>query len=125
MFEEILEGLNEAQREVALAEGGAILVLAGAGSGKTKTLVARARVLIARGVDPRNICAMTFTNKAAKEMKERLFGGCIRFSRSESSFATKEPAALTLRHRLRPMALGVAIYKTAFRLWKRNLWCKR
>ena len=79
MFDDILKGLNDSQKEVALTENGAVLVLAGAGSGKTKTLVARARVLMARGVNPNNICAMTFTNKAAKEMKERIGEGFFPF----------------------------------------------
>ncbi|MDR0887349.1 MAG: UvrD-helicase domain-containing protein [Candidatus Nomurabacteria bacterium] len=64
--------LNETQREVAEFEGGVALVLAGAGSGKTKTLVARVARLLERGVHPSNICAMTFTNKAAREMMERV-----------------------------------------------------
>lgn len=60
-------------------EASAILVLAGAGSGKTRTLIARAQILMARGVRSDNICAMTFTNKAAREMKNRIGQGRFPF----------------------------------------------
>ena len=67
-----LAGLNEPQREAVMHVDGPIMIIAGAGSGKTKVLTTRIAHLMANKVDPFNILALTFTNKAAKEMKERV-----------------------------------------------------
>src|SRR3989344_4067151 len=64
--------LNEKQREAAYSDDRPLLIVAGAGTGKTRTLTTRIAYLMEKGVPPDKICALTFTNKAAKEMLDRV-----------------------------------------------------
>ena len=72
MNNEILKQLNESQQEAVLYNDGASLVIAGAGSGKTRVLTYKIAWLLEQGMKPWQILALTFTNKAAREMKERI-----------------------------------------------------
>ena len=68
---DILDDLNTSQRAAAMHIDGAMLILAGAGSGKTKTITSRLAYLLANGIDPLSTLTLTFTNKAAGEMRNR------------------------------------------------------
>lgn len=69
---EFLKDLNPQQLEAVTHDVGSVFVIAGAGTGKTRTLTMRIAYLIEQGYDPKRILAVTFTNKAAKEMKARV-----------------------------------------------------
>lgn len=68
----IAKNLNKSQQEAVDYSGGPLLIVAGAGSGKTKTLTGRLAAILESGVLPKNIIAITFTNKAADEMADRV-----------------------------------------------------
>jgi DNA helicase-2/ATP-dependent DNA helicase PcrA len=99
-----LDGLNEAQKQAVTALKGPILVLAGAGSGKTRVITHRILALIESGVDPENILAVTFTNKAAKEMRERVHK--LLATRAGGTMEGRSTPTVTTFH-----ALGVLILR--------------
>lgn len=100
-----LDGLNPAQKEAVLHKDGPLLIVAGAGAGKTKTLTHRIINLIKEGVAPSQILAITFTNKAAKEMGERV-DALLRDERQKTGAAHNERPFMSTFH-----ALGVHILR--------------
>ncbi|QTN31407.1 UvrD-helicase domain-containing protein [Akkermansiaceae bacterium] len=82
------ESLNHAQREAVAAQDGPVMILAGAGTGKTRTVTCRIAHMLERKVSPSEILAVTFTNKAASEMKERIGGMVSKKAAGEMTVCT-------------------------------------
>lgn len=99
------EGLNDPQKEAVLHTDGPLMVLAGAGSGKTRVITHRIVHLIHQGVAPHNILAVTFTNKAASEMRERAVALTRQFPPSNRAVLDSQPVVTTFH------ALGVRLLR--------------
>lgn len=99
------EGLNEPQKSAVLHIDGPLMVLAGAGSGKTRVITHRVVHIIHQGVAPRNILAVTFTNKAAKEMRERVESLVRQFPPSDRAVIDGYPVVTTFH------SLGVRLLR--------------
>lgn len=106
-----LDSLNTEQKKAVLAIEGPVLIVAGAGAGKTKTLTHRILHLIATGVSPERILAITFTNKAAKEMRERVMD--MLGNDPELSNLRRKPPFISTFH-----SLGVQLIKENAELLK-------
>ena len=100
-----LEGLNDPQKEAVLHTDGPLMVLAGAGSGKTRVITHRIVHLIHKGTAPHNILAVTFTNKAAKEMRERVTQLTQKYFPSDRAVIDSQPVVTTFH------SLGVRLLR--------------
>jgi len=100
-----LEGLNDPQKEAVLHTDGPLMVLAGAGSGKTRVITHRIVHIIHQGVSPHNILAVTFTNKAASEMRERVTDLATKWMPADRATLDSLPTVTTFH------ALGVRLLR--------------
>ena len=100
-----LDGLNDPQKQAVLHTDGPLMVLAGAGSGKTRVITHRIVHLIHQGIAPHNILAVTFTNKAATEMRERVDALCREYLPSDRATIDSLPVVTTFH------SLGVRLLR--------------
>ncbi len=143
-----LDSLNPEQREAVEATEGPVLVLAGAGTGKTRVITTRIAHLLSNGVAPQSILAVTFTNKAAKEMQQRVakmvgdlaaseltictfHSFCVRLLRRHASkvgqsekftICDSGDQQVTVRNALRELRVGDAVVKPAMAQSQISLW---
>src|SRR6187401_1405635 len=116
--DELLEGLNEPQRAAVVHEGAPLLVVAGAGSGKTRVLTRRIAWLISeRKAHPGSILAITFTNKAAAEMKERVEELVGRRARIMWVSTFHSACVRILRKEITALDFGGVAYKSSFSIY--------
>lgn len=117
-----LSGLNDRQKEAAEHLEGPLLIVAGAGAGKTKTITHRIAHIIAQGARPDSILAVTFTNKAAAEMRSRALA-LLGLEPSLSPFSSRSPRMTTF-HSLGVQILrehaGTSAIPTSFNIWDRD-----
>ena len=97
MSEGILSKLNQGQKEAATTLEGPMLILAGAGAGKTHTMTSRVAYMVDQGVEPKQVLLLTFTNKAADEMLERVKKYCGEKARGVTACTYHSFCALMLR----------------------------
>lgn len=110
-----LEGLNDPQKEAVQTTKGPVLVVAGAGAGKTRVITHRIAHIISEGVEPHNILAVTFTNKAAKEMRERVEALLSQdISSGSSPFVSTFHALGVYLLRTHHKALGIPLHFSIF-----------
>ena len=110
MNNEFLKQLNESQQEAVLYNDGASLVIAGAGSGKTRVLTYKIAWLLEQGMRPWQILALTFTNKAAREMKERIGREHIGYNSNFTIYDQTDARSL-VKAIIKEMGLDDKVYK--------------
>ena len=108
-----INSLNPAQREAVRTLDGPVLILAGAGTGKTRTVTCRIAHMIERGIDPKGILALTFTNKAATEMAERVAGLVSKEAAKEMTVCTFHSLCVKILRR----EIGRLGYKENFSIY--------
>lgn len=109
----IMENLTESQKRAVLHKDGPLLIIAGPGSGKTRVITHRIAALVQRGVMPNNICAVTFTNKAADEMRQRVFAMDVPRGVHVSTFHSLCVRILRKYHQAAKIAPSFSIFDTA------------
>ena len=102
-----LSSLNPEQRQAVRTVEGPLLILAGAGTGKTRVITSRVAYMISRGIRPGNILAVTFTNKAAREMQDRVKSLVPKRRLIDKSGQTERPTTVSYTHLTLPTISSV------------------